>query len=85
MRTHETTTGIQKTLKNIELTMREQKFSGEDYILVFDFLSRVVKETDMLGVYEGQMVTCLPHLLTNRVAKAYRAIASRGRGGRLTK
>ena len=50
MRTHEKTTRLHKTLKNIELTMREHKFSGEDSILIFNFLSRVVKEADVLGM-----------------------------------
>ena len=85
LRTHETTSRLHKTLKNIELTMKEHKFSGEDAILVFDFLSRVVEEADVLGMNEGQLVTCFPHLLTKRAAQAYRAIASRGRGGSLTK
>ena len=43
--------------------MREQKFSGEYSIFVFDFLSREVEDADVLGMNEGQMVTCLPHLL----------------------
>ena len=34
---------------------------------------------------EGHLVTCLPQFLTKRAAQAYRAIASRGRGGSLTK
>ena len=85
LRTYETTSRLHKNLKNIELTMREQKFSGEDAILVFDFLSRVVEEADVLGMKEGQIVTCFPHLVTKRAAQTYRAIASRGRGGSLTK
>lgn len=41
-RTHEETTSLHKTLKNIELTMRDHKFSGEGPILAFDFLTRVI-------------------------------------------
>ena len=85
MRTHETTTSLHKTFKNIELNMREHKFYGEVSILFFDFLSRVVQEAEVLGMNEGQVVTCLPNLLTKRAAQAYRAITSRGRGGSLTK
>ena len=62
MRTHETTTRLHKTLKNIDLTMRKHKFSGEDTILGFDFLSRVVEEADLLGMNEGQLVLSLIHI-----------------------
>ena len=64
MRKKDTTTRLHKTLKNVELTMREQKFSGDGSILIFDFHSRVVKEANVLGMNEGQLVTCLPQLLT---------------------
>ena len=65
--------------------MREHKLSGEDSILVFDFLSRVVEELDVLGMNERQLVTCLPHLLSKRAAETYRAVASSGCEGSLTK
>lgn len=35
-------------VKKIELTMRDDTFSGEYPVLVFDLLTRVVEESDML-------------------------------------
>lgn len=52
IRTHQSTTPLHKSLKKIELTMRDQRFSGEDLVLVFDFLTRVVEEADSLGMNE---------------------------------
>lgn len=84
-RTQDSTTRLHRTLKNLELTMKENKFTGEDPILIFDFLSRTVEEADTLAMNEGQLVTCLPHLLTKTAAQQYRSIASRSRSGTLTK
>ena len=63
--------------------MREHKFSGDDSILIFDFLSHVVEKADLLCINDGQLITCLPHLLTDHASKDYRVIASPGRGRRL--
>ena len=41
-RSNTTMNRVHKILKNLELTMRDYKFSGEDPILIFDFLSRLV-------------------------------------------
>ena len=84
-RTQDSTTRLHRLLKNIELTMREHKFDGEDPILIFDFLSRAVEEADTLAMNEGQLVICLPHLLTKTAAQRYRSIASRSRDGKMTR
>ena len=83
MRTHQSTTRLHKTLKNIELTMRDHKFSGEDPVLVLDFLTRVVEEADTLGMSEGQLIVCLPHLLTKKAAQHFRSASSHSRSGGL--
>ena len=84
-RTQDLTTRLHRVLKNLELTMKEHKFSGEDPILVFDFLGRTVEEADTLAMNEGQLVICLPHLLTKTAAERYRSIAPRARGGQMTR
>lgn len=52
-RTSKTTTRMHRTLKNIELKMKGFKFSGEDRILILDFLRRLVEEADTLDMNEG--------------------------------
>ena len=82
-RSSATMTRLHKTLKNLELTMREYKFSGEDPILIFDFLSRLVEEADTNSMTEGQLMVCLPHMLTKSAAKQYRAACNSSRSAGL--
>lgn len=46
-------TRLHKTRKKIELKMNDHKFTCEDHVLVFDFLTRVVREDEMIGMSEG--------------------------------
>lgn len=55
-RTSTTTTRLHRTLKKIELTMKDFNFSREDPILIFDFLRRLVQEDDTLDMNEGQLM-----------------------------
>lgn len=43
---------LHRTLKNLEWTIKEHKFSGNDPVLIFDFLGRTVEEADTLGMNE---------------------------------
>lgn len=74
--------------------MHHHKFSGEDPILLFDFLTPVMQEADILaediglphygsagGMSEGQLIVCPLHLLTNKAAQHYRSSSSNGRSG----
>lgn len=45
-----------KMFKSINLTTRDQKFSGEDSCLILDFLTQVGEEVDTLGLSEGQII-----------------------------
>lgn len=47
-------------IKRMKLTLRNQTFSGEDPILVLDFLARFVAEADILVMNEGQAYVTLP-------------------------
>lgn len=83
IRKHQSTTRPHTTLNKIEPTMRDHKFSSEDPVSVFDFLTRVVKEAYTLGMSEGQLIVCLPHLLTTNVAQHFRSASSNSRSGGL--
>ena len=63
--------------------MKEYKFSGEDPILIFDFLSRLVEEADTNGMSEGQLMVCLPHMLTTKAAQQYRSASNSSRSNGL--
>lgn len=73
IRTHRSKNRLHKTLKNIELTMRDHRFSGEDYVFVFDFLTRVVEEADTFGMNEKQLIVFLLDLLTKNAAHYFRS------------
>lgn len=83
MRTQQSTARLHKNLKNIVLTMRGHKFSGEDIVLVFDFLTPFVEEADTPGMSESQLIVCLPHLLTKNVDRLFRSASSHSRSGGL--
>lgn len=53
--------------------MKEYKFSGEYQILIFDILSLLIEETDTNEMSEGQLMVCMPHLLTRTATRQYRS------------
>lgn len=63
-RNAEATNNLSRLLKSLDFTFKEHKFSGAEPILVFDFLTRIVEEADMLNISEGQLFVLLPHLQT---------------------
>lgn len=60
-------------LKRMGLTMKEHSFSGDDPIMVFDFLTRFVEEADTLSMSEAQAFVALPHFLVGNANKQFRA------------
>lgn len=64
--------------------MKDFKFSGEEQIILFDFLNRLVEDADTLDVSEGQLMVCLWHMLTKTAAREYRSISSKIRAGGLS-
>ena len=44
---------LSRHLKSLELTMKDYRFSGEDPILIFDFLSRIMEECKILELTEA--------------------------------
>lgn len=83
IRTRQPTTLLHKTLRNIDLTVRDHKFSGGDPLLVFDFLIRVVEGVDKLVMSERQLIVCFPQLLINNAAQNFRSASSHSRFGGL--
>ena len=82
-RTHESTFRLHKLIRNLELSFKDSKFSGEDPILIFDFLSRFVEEADTLTMSEAQAFMALPQFLTGTARMQYRAARSGSRSGGL--
>lgn len=50
--------------------MKEFTFSGEHQTPVFDLL--LVEEADILDMSEGQLMECLPYMLTKISDRQYR-------------
>ena len=83
-RDHARTTQLHKLLKNLDLSFRESKFSGQDPILIFNFLTRMVEECDTLGMSEAQAFMALPHLLSDNARTQFRAMQSGSRTSGVT-
>ena len=67
-------TPLYKYLKELNLVMETHKFTGKDPILIFDFLTRYVEETDKLEMSEDQAFVLLPQFLSNPAAVQFRAV-----------
>ena len=52
-------------------TLGEEKFSGADAILVFDFLISLFEEAENLGLSEAQAFAVLPYYLSGDAKKLY--------------
>lgn len=65
----------------MELKKNDLKFSGEDLIIIFDFLDRLVEEADTLDISEGQLMGFLMHMFTETVAREYSSTSSGNRVG----
>ena len=61
--------------------MKDYRFSGEDPILIFDFLSRMVEECDILGLTEAQEYVVLLQFLMGKAAKKFRSTRNGARSG----
>lgn len=58
---------------------KDRKNSGEDAILIFDFLNRLVEAADTLEISEDQHMVLLTHFLAGSAADQYRAAANGSR------
>lgn len=70
-RTDASTLLLRKTLESLELPFREPTFTGEGLIIIFDFLTRLVEETDTLDISEGHMMVLLGDLLIKGAGEQY--------------
>lgn len=73
-RTPRGTGKVRNHLRQMELTMKAHKFSGEDPILVLDFLSRFVAEADILRMSEAQAYIALPYFLTGLAEDQFNSV-----------
>ena len=83
-REHARTTQLHKLLKFFVLSFRESKFSGQDQIQIFDFLTKMVEECETVGMIEAQAFMDLPHFLSNNAWIQYRAMQSGSRSSGVT-
>lgn len=78
-RTHSETFGFRKTLHNLERTFKDRKFSTENPILTFDFLTGVVEEGHMLDICKCLFIVLVPHLLSLSASDYYCAAVNGSR------
>lgn len=60
---------------------KNRKFSGEELILIFDFLTKPVEEANTLEISAGQLMALLLHFLTGGSTDHYREAANGPRSG----
>ena len=73
-RTGRETAKTRDHIKRMEITMKEAMFSGEDPILVLEFLAKYCKEADLLEMTEAQAYVVLPYLLKGSAKEQFNAI-----------
>lgn len=64
---------------NIELTMVNHTFSGDDAVFVLYFHDRVAEESDTLGMNEWKLIVWLPHLQTKNASHNFRSASTASR------
>lgn len=72
-RTGRETAKVRDHVKRLELTLRDQKFDGEDTIKVLAFLAEFVRECNTLSISEGQAYVALPYLLKGSAKEQFLA------------
>lgn len=63
--------GIHRFPKKVEWKIKDFKFSSEDPVLIFDFLSLLVEEADQFDMEEGQPMVYILHMLTKSADLEY--------------
>lgn len=82
--TSRATTVVHFHLKRLELSFADNKFSGDDPVMIFNFLTRFVEEAEILGISEGQEFLTLPSFITKHSLRQYRASKRGARSGGIT-
>ena len=59
--------------KPLDIAMKESKFDGTDPILILEFLTRYVEETDKLGMTEAQAFALVPNYLSGEARRHVRS------------
>ncbi len=75
---------LRKHLKSLEITFKNDQFTGEDPVLILSFLQRLVEEADTLGMTEGQAYIALPYVLKGTAQEQFRSSRSTGGAGGVT-
>ena len=64
---------VRRMISKMEVTLKDRKFDGVDKIKVLSFLSRFVREADLLGMSEAQAVLAIPSFLKGNASIRYEA------------
>ena len=59
--------------KSLDTAMKDCKFDGSDPIMILEFLTRYVEETDKLGMTEAQAFALVPNYLSGEAKKQVRS------------
>jgi len=65
------TATAKRAISKMELKLKEHHFSGNDPIMVIDFLTRLVREANIQGFSEAQMFLALPAFLEGKALSHY--------------
>ena len=84
VRSAEDTKRLRDQAKTFQSTFDTTKFSGEDPIMVFDFLMKFVEEADTLNVSEAHAFIILPKVLKGRAERWLRSVRNGSRSGGVT-
>ena len=79
-RDYKKTQQLRGFIKQLNTTLGDEKFSGADAILVFDFLIRLFEEAENLGMSKAQAFAVLPYYLSGDARKLFNT-ARRGKTG----
>lgn len=79
---HSNTFLLRKKLPNLERIFKDSKFLGEDSILIFDFLTRLVEKAETLEMSKRQIMVLIPYL-TRSACEKYLAAANESCSGNI--
>lgn len=80
---HAATVHFLKTFENLKLVFKYRRFSAEDHIFSFGFLTKLMEEADTVENSKVQLMILLCYLLTGNVGDQYRETSNWSRPGTL--
>lgn len=78
-RTSRVTGTVKDFIKRLSITLHKREFKGEEPILVLDFLTRFVREEDMLVMSEVQAYLTLPYFVKGSAEDQFQFVCGSSR------